>query len=99
MTKEELTELWKTDERTKAIFERSKELNAKLDALTKRISIIDYEVIAKLEDGYTGRRSARFSKILDDITDILVERKAINEERCKLFEEIHEITDEMMSWL
>lgn len=99
MTKEELTELWNTDEETRAMFERSKELNDKADVLTKKIRLIDNEVIAKLEDGYRGYRSAKFSKTLDEITDILVERKAINQERSKLIDEIREITDEMMSWL
>lgn len=99
MTKEELTELWETDEEVKATFQRSKELNAEAGVLTARIRLIDNEVIAKLEDGYRGRRSAKFSKTLDDITDLLVERKAIKEERRKLFDEIREITDKLMSWL
>ena len=99
MTKEELMELWKTDEEVKAMFQRSKELNIKAGVLTQRIRLLDNEVIAKLDDGYRGYRSARFSKTLNEITDLLVERKAINEERSKLIEELHEITDKMKSWL
>lgn len=99
MDKDELIELWKTDEEAKAMFQRSKDLNDKVMTLTKEIRLIDYEVIDKLESGYRGYRSARFSKTLDDITDILVKRKDIKKKRDELLDELHEITSTLMSWL